>query len=40
MITTALCPFATFAEWVQDHVGSKDFVLPPDKRSGTGRFKK
>ena len=32
-VATALCPFATFAKWVQDKVGDKDFVLPPDPKS-------
>lgn len=32
MITTALCPFANFAAWVQEQVGDKNFVLPPERR--------
>ena len=31
-ICTALCPFAVFAKWVQDHVTQKDFVLPPEPK--------
>lgn len=31
-IATALCPFSGFAAWVQEKVGAKDFVLPPEPR--------
>lgn len=31
-LAVLLCPFATFVSWLQDKVGSKDFVLPPDQR--------
>ncbi|TVR41786.1 MAG: hypothetical protein EA402_12655 [Planctomycetota bacterium] len=29
-VYTALCPFRSFASWIQDKVTSKDFVLPPE----------
>lgn len=31
-IATALCPFEKFAEWVQEKVTAKDFVLPPEPK--------
>lgn len=31
-ITTALCPFQQFAQWIQDKVQHKDFVLPPEPK--------
>ena len=32
LLTTALCPFATLARWVQEKVAGKDFILPPDAK--------
>ncbi len=31
-LSCMLCPFATFIEWVQAHVETQDFVLPPDPK--------
>jgi hypothetical protein len=31
-LAVLLCPFPSFVAWLQEKVGSKDFILPPDPR--------